>query len=281
MKRHYSHLEFVPVRRIRSLIGLKNFDSYDQLPGSDICDFFDNEGWALAKSAQRVILVTDTLGDLLKGYDSFTGMPYLKADPDKVAEWRARLARWTDKPLVGLSWRSSLATSGRNEHYLSVEQLAPLFELDHVRFVNLQYDDCTDELAWLEQRFPGRILNFPDLDQFNDLDGVAALMNCVDLIVAPATTVVELAGALGCPTLLLSNSPELHWRKLPGTMTDVWHRTVTHVEGETLGDKASLIRSLAAILQKVPRPQPGLPDGEISPTRSVGSSSTASISARR
>ena len=72
------------------------------------------------------------------------------------------------------------------------------------------------------------------------------------LRVAPATTVVELAGALDCPTLLLSNSPERHWRKRPGTMTDVWHGSVTHVEGRKPGDKNSLIVALHDALRSSP-----------------------------
>ncbi|HBH25818.1 MAG TPA: hypothetical protein DDX54_00215 [Rhodospirillaceae bacterium] len=87
------------------------------------------------------------------------------------------------------------------------------------------------------------------MDQYNDLDGVAALMAALPLIVAPATTVVELAGALGRPTWLLSNSSELHWRKINDTGTDVWHHSVTHVEGAVLGDKASLVEALVARLK--------------------------------
>ena len=128
----------------------------------------------------------------------------------------------------------------------------PLFELTDAQFVNLQYDECSEELAWAESRYPGRLLHFADLDQYNDLDGVAALMTCLDLVIAPATTVVELAGALGRPTLLLSNSTELHWRKRPGTTSDVWHRSISHVEGDTLGSKQSLVAALTHALLRHP-----------------------------
>lgn len=250
LQRGYPDLRLMPTARTRSLAYLDNYEHHDRLPGSDLHTFVDNDGWDLIRQADRVTLTTDLLGDLIDGYASFIGEPYLKADPLKAAHWRhqLQLRAGSARAVVGLSWRSSLTTYSRNEHYLGVEDLVPLFALDGVQFVNLQYDDCTDELAWLNERFPGRVVNFPELDQFNDLDGVAALMNCLDLVVAPATTVVELAGALGCPTLLLSNSSELHWRKRPGTAVDVWHRSITHVEGERLGDKASLIDNLARVI---------------------------------
>ncbi|HEY8360282.1 MAG TPA: hypothetical protein VIL30_22740, partial [Ramlibacter sp.] len=250
LSRHYTNLEFVPSARIRFLGRLEHFENHDQLPGSELHNLFDNRGWAEAKAADKVILVQDALGDVLDGYHSFKGRPCLKADPALVQQWLARLPRKArGELLVGLSWRSSLLNFKRNEHYLAVEDLLPFFALEGVRFVNLQYDDCREEVAWLEERFPGRLLHFEDLDQFNDLDGVAALMDCLDLVIAPCTTVVELAGALGRPTLLLSNSSELHWRKIPGTRVDTWHHSILHVEAPVLGDRAGLVRAAATELQ--------------------------------
>lgn len=248
LARGYPELDFVPTARIRSLAWLDDLSSFKELPGSDLHTFFDNKGWQAVQQADKVSLVTDLLGDVIEGYESFSGEPYLKADPGQISAWSTRLEPWSDKPLIGLSWRSSLTTYSRNEHYLAIEDLVPLLELDGVQFVNLQYDDCAEELAWVEKHFPGKLINFPDLDQYNDLDGVSALMRNVDLVIAPATTVVELAGALGCPALLLSNSSELHWRKRPGSTVDVWHKSIRHVEGESVGDKASLVQAVHAEL---------------------------------
>lgn len=241
LRRSYPDIKFKPSGRIRSLAWLSDFSTFNELPGSDLHVFYDNEGWASAKAADRVTLTTDLLGDLLKGYESFRGGSYLKPAEYKASSWRERLAAISrGAPVIGLSWRSSLTTYSRNEHYLSVQDLEPLFELQGVQFVNLQYDNCGPELQYLQSRYPGRIVDFEDLDQYNDLDSVAALLSCLDLVIAPATTVVELAGALGCPTLLLSNSSELHWRKRPGTQKDVWHNSVTHIEAAKLGDKKTL-----------------------------------------
>jgi capsular polysaccharide export protein len=243
LQRHYVDFEFVPVSRIRTLTASTNLCLYRELPGSDLHPFFDNKGWLLAKSADSVILVTDALGDVIEGYESFNGDPYLKADPYLVEKWTTRLSgnSGSKRLLVGLSWRSSLATYSRNEHYFSVEDLIPLLEVPNVQFVNLQYDECSEELAWIDKRFKGRVLHFDDLDQYNDLDGVGALMSCLDLVIAPGTTVFELAGALGVRTWLLSNSSEFHWRKVPGTDIDAWHRSLNHIESAQLGNKQQVI----------------------------------------
>lgn len=247
-KRSLSDINFIPVARIRSLDWVNDFSKYIELPGSDLHSIFDNVGWNAAKKSDKVMLCTDVLGDIIENYDSFDGQAYLKPCQILASNWKNRLSGYEDKLLVGISWRSTLNSFNRNNDYLAVEDLAGIFALENIQFVNLQYDECSEEIEWVEKNFPGKILNFDDLDQFNDLEGVAALMSCLDLIIAPATTVVELAGALGCPTLLLSNASELHWRKLPGTNVDVWQNSIIHVEGDVLGDKKSLSVALCQMI---------------------------------
>jgi capsular polysaccharide export protein len=187
-------------------------------------------------------LVTDFLHKVLVDYSSFAGGAYLSEDSLRKDYISSLLPR--SNLLIGLSWRSSLTTHSRNEHYLTVEELEPLFQIDGIQFVNLQYDDCADELAWVEQRYPGKLFNLEELDQYNDLDGVAALLKCMDLVIAPATTVVELSGALGCPTWMFSNSSEIDWRKIDEDGTDVWHNSIKIVDVEEKGNKALLVNEL-------------------------------------
>jgi capsular polysaccharide export protein len=244
-ERSFPHIPFVPVRRLRTT-DVIDPEKYGDLPGSDLIGVLDNRGMAALQEADQVALVTDFLHKALPDYDAFPGTAYLTPDADAARAWAARLP---PGPLVGLSWRSSLTSYARNEHYLTIEELAPLFAIPGVQFVNLQYDDCDEELAWVQARWPGKLWNPPDLDQYNDLDGVAALMAALPLIIAPCTTVLELAGALGRPTWFFTNSSEAHWRKIDDKGTDVWHHSVTHVEGAVLGDKASLVEALAARLK--------------------------------
>lgn len=244
-ERSFPNIDFYGVRRLRDSDRL-DLPNYSRVPGSDISYIVNNTAVDCINSAEQVCVVTDLLHKFFPDYAAFPGKPYLIAHADLQREISARLPH--DKILVGLSWRSSITTHSRNEHYLTVEELAPIFELEGIQFVNLQYDECQDELDWIEQRYPGKMINLSDIDQFNDFESVAALMKSVDLMVAPATTVVELAGALGCPTWMLSNSSELHWRKIDKAGTDVWHNSITHLEGRVLGDKVSLVEELLSRL---------------------------------
>lgn len=244
LERSFPDLKFKAVARVREYGVHFAISNYNELPAYDLHHFLDNDGHREMSGADKAVFVTDFLARYRTQYQDFTGSSFLVADEKKVSSFRERLSG-TTKALVGLSWRSSLTTFSRNEHYLSVQDLEPLLAMDGCQFINLQYDDCSEELAWIEAKYPGKVINFPDLDQYNDLDSVAALMKSLDLIITPATTVVELAGALGCPTMLLSNSAELHWRKTENGSADIWHNSVVHVEGTDLGNKASLVESAA------------------------------------
>ncbi len=237
----FPEIQFIKVPRLRGNERI-DLNNYSNVPGSDIFNFIDNRAVEIIDKVEKIALVTDFLHLALPDYESFEGSKYLEYDQalkdgfvDKIPE---------AKKIVGLSWRSSLSTTARNEHYLSVEELEPLFSIENVQFVNLQYDECDDELEWINSRYPGKILDFEDLDQYNDFDNVAALMSCMDLIIAPATTVVELAGALGVNTWLFSNSSEIDWRKTNSIGTDVWHSSITIVDVPEKGNKKALAEEI-------------------------------------
>jgi len=128
---------------------------------------------------------------------------YLQADEQQVAGWQARLAELGPGPKVGICWRSGLLTPERRKEYLALTDWAPILRLPGVHFVNLQYDECTGELAEAETALGVRIHDFPALDQKNDLDGVAALIAALDAVISAPTTVSNISGALGVPTLRL------------------------------------------------------------------------------
>jgi capsular polysaccharide export protein len=242
--RSFQNVEFIPVKRLRGSDAFR-IEDYDRVrhPGNRLA--LDNNAVTQILASDKFAFVSDFLHECRKTKEDFPSSPYLIAD--KAISYQISQRIPSDELIVGISWRSSLNTYSRNEHYLSIEEIAPLFEIEGIRFINLQYDDCTAELELIQRDFPGRLVDLDFIDQYNDLDSVASLMSCLDLVISPATTVVELAGALGCPTWLLSNSSELHWRKKSG-QTDVWHSSVSHIEGDQLGDKESLVTNLVAAL---------------------------------
>ena len=150
------------------------------------------------------------LGSLLRGFrrsvDAFPAGRggYLTADPGCVAHWRSILAADGESQTVGLVWKSLKVQSARHRYYSPFELWRPLLTLPGVRFVNLQYGDCTAEIEMARERFGVDILQPPGLDLKADLDEVAALTCALDLTVGPPNAATNLAGACGAPVWLIT-----------------------------------------------------------------------------
>lgn len=167
---------------------------------------------------------------------------YLKADSQRIAAWRDRLGELGPEPKIGICWRSGLRTPDRRRFYTELADWGPILTLPGLHFVNLQYDECAEELKAAAQQFGITITHFTDLDQRNDLDETAALISALDSVVTAPTAVQAMAGALGVPTLLLGSS----WLSL-GTDRFPFQPSVTPVRGR---DGAAMVSQAAEILKE-------------------------------
>lgn len=242
LSRSFPEIEFAPVRRVRDFSASYPRELFDKLPGAELCVMLDNSGIELVEQANKIVMVTDLIWQFRKNKLDFPGAGFLKHDLKLSEAFRSRLN--PEKRHVGICWRSSLTTHSRSVNYLAIEELGPLFDMPDVQFVNFQYDDCAAELKWIEENYPGRVIDFSEIDHYNDFDSVAALMKCMDVVIAPATSVAELSAALGCPTLLFAGSAEIDWRKINAEGTDIWQSTATIVVGKKRGNKLSLVEEI-------------------------------------
>ncbi|MEQ8813751.1 MAG: hypothetical protein RLO51_05495 [Thalassobaculum sp.] len=152
-------------------------------------------------------------GDLAARYRRDRDRPaprggYLTPDPLKRAEWTRRLDRVRDgaRLTVGISWSSIHRTRARALYNSSLEAMLALFEVPGTKFVCLQYTDCREELAAFRQAYGIDIWRPAELDQREDLDGTAALMSALDLVISTDTSACMLAAAVGAPTIRLGSS---------------------------------------------------------------------------
>ncbi|MCW2247890.1 tetratricopeptide (TPR) repeat protein/ADP-heptose:LPS heptosyltransferase [Azospirillum fermentarium] len=144
---------------------------------------------------------------------------WLAPDPGRAALWRRRVAALGPGLAVGVGWRSGVMTAERRGNYLPLAALVPLLSLPGVVPVSIQYGDTEAEIADVERRFGLIIHRWPDLDLKNDLDGAAALTAALDLVVSPAMSAGELAGALGVPVWRFGRRGD--WTRL-GTGARPW-----------------------------------------------------------
>ena len=129
---------------------------------------------------------------------------YLCADPARIAHWRTALEAAPKGRKVGLLWKSAVGRDSRHRYFSPFAAWAPVLAQPGVTFVNLQYGDCTEELAAARRDFRVEIWQPPGLDLKQDLDEVAALASALDLVVGFSNASLNIGGACGVPTFLIS-----------------------------------------------------------------------------
>lgn len=138
---------------------------------------------------------------------------YLVPDARAVESWRARLVDLGPGFKVGISWRGGASPLERHLRRMTLESWQPILRSPGLHFVTLQYDDCRGEIEALRSATGIAIHDFPENDPNQDLDGLCALIDALDLVVSVANTTVHLAGALGKTTLtLVPTVPSWRWQ---------------------------------------------------------------------
>jgi tetratricopeptide (TPR) repeat protein len=134
---------------------------------------------------------------------------YLRADPERVAHWRSRLAALGPGRKVGLSWRGGTQSTRARLRSLGLADLEALCRTPGCRFVNLQYGKCEEEIRQFTAGTGIPVAHWPEA--IEDYDETAALCTALDLTISVCTSVIHLNGALGRPVwILVPSAPE--WR---------------------------------------------------------------------
>lgn len=171
-------------------------------------------------------------------------------DAEKVSLFRNRLAQNSGQLTVGISWRSSVQNIHRRSIYPQLEFWQPLFNLPGIVWVNLQYGDVGDEIKKAENDFGISIINFADVDHFDDLDSSAALMKACDIVIGPGSSTTVLSACVGVPTFRIFPYIEIFYM---GRDYDPWFSNIVLAKrhlGETwempIQRVADIVRALAA-----------------------------------
>lgn len=134
-------------------------------------------------------------------------LPYLGADPEKLAHWQARLPL-SDARRIGLVCAGNAGFSNDRERSIALKMFLPLMHAD-TQWYFIQ-PGCSAEDAEYLHSHPQIV----DLrGQLQDFSDTAAIVAQMDLIISVDTSVAHLAGAMQRPLwLLLPYTADWRWQ---------------------------------------------------------------------
>jgi len=181
-------------------------------------------------------------------------MPYLAAEPERVAYWRSRLGSHGLR--IGIVWQGNPDPRVDQGRSAPLAAFAALAAIPGVRLISLQKGSGQAQIASVE--FAGRIEALGDQfdagpDAFLD---TAAVMECLDLVVSVDTSVAHLAGALNRPVWILLKRLGTHWAWLFGRQDSVFYPSARLYRQPSPGDWSEPMARIARDVQAGAKPQP-------------------------
>ncbi|WP_240906393.1 glycosyltransferase family 9 protein [Komagataeibacter xylinus] len=177
-------------------------------------------------------------------------VPYLRADAGRVQAWAPFLpARPTLR--VGLVWGGASRPDVPAAHAMDrrrsipLRSLAPLAGVPGISLVSLQMGTYATQMMDMPA---GMRLHDP-METVRDMDDTAALIAGLDVVVSVDTSVAHLAGALGCPVILLDRFDNC-WRWLSGRTDSPWYPTLRIIRQIRTGQWDDVVRRLCSMLAK-------------------------------
>jgi hypothetical protein len=145
-----------------------------------------------------------------------TKIPYLVAEPERVARWKSRIGDHGFK--VGVVWWGGQHGS-QGLRSFRIDALRGLAAVPGVRLISLQFQEGTEQLANLPGDMSVEVLDSDfDAGEHGFLDS-AAVIEAVDLVISCDTSIAHLAGALGRPVwIALHHNPEWRWQRQRGAI---------------------------------------------------------------
>lgn len=173
---------------------------------------------------------------------------WLTPDEALVARWRERLAQLPPGLKVGVSWRGGLGGREQRLRSLPLARWQPLLARAGVVPISLQYGETAAEIhaaaaAGLDVR------TLAELDPLADLEGLAALIAALDLVISVPNATVHLAGAVGTATwALVRHAPD--WRWFATGEECPWYGSVRLLRQPAPGDWSSVLARAGKLLNE-------------------------------
>ena len=172
-------------------------------------------------------------------------IPYLIADPGRVAYWRSRIATLelpSTTRKIGVVWKSGIGMKIAQQKSVPIQSIAPLLDQPGCAWFSLQKEPDLDKAPWVAS---GKLIDWAE--EFSNFDETAALAMNLDLIISVDTSVAHLAGGLGLPTWLFNRSAS-DWRWMRDREDSPWYPTMRIFTQKNAGDWDEVVKRMAVEL---------------------------------
>ena len=126
---------------------------------------------------------------------------------------------------------------------IPLSELATALHLPQVRLVNLQYGDVDNEIESLREKTGIDIIQLSEIDNKDDIDGLAALIMACDKVISISNLTIHLAGALGKESQVLL-APSSDWRWGKRQSRSYWYDSVCLLRQTKIGDWDDVLEQL-------------------------------------
>ncbi|HEY1934598.1 MAG TPA: tetratricopeptide repeat-containing glycosyltransferase family protein [Acetobacteraceae bacterium] len=173
-------------------------------------------------------------------------VPYLRAPPSQIAEWRDRLGSPRGVRRIAFAWSGSVG--GAWNRNMDLKFLLPLFERTDCEFHVAQIGVLDEEYDQLRAA-PGVIDHSRTIEDFAD---VAALVSLVDMVISVDTALAHLAGAMGSPVwTMLPLGADYRW--MTHRLDTPWYPTMRLFRQQRMNDWPGVVADIGRALDSLPR----------------------------
>ena len=172
---------------------------------------------------------------------------FLKADTKRVESIRKEL-NLCGKTVIGISWKS-INSLNQVKKSIQLKDMERIFSGLDVVLVNLQYGDVEDEIKEFRETTGIDVMQCASVDNREDLDGLAALIEVCDLVVSTSNATIHLAGALAKETWVLVPYVVVNFWWLVERTDSIWYPSLKVYRQPTPDDWNSIYKSIRKDLQ--------------------------------
>ena len=169
-------------------------------------------------------------------------VPYLAASAERISHWRDVIG--TPGLKIGITWQGNPGAEFDKSRSMRLREFLPVARVAGVRLISLQKNFGAEQLQELPPDMKVETLGDTfdaGPDAFLD---TAAIMQHLDLVIAPNTAIAHLAGALARPLLVTLDSNS-DWRWLTARADSPWYPTAQLFRQPSPGDWTSVFAAIA------------------------------------